>query len=93
MQLSYYSLSFVLTLGHVCSAASSWDLKHFKSLVSFGDSYTDRSRLLYFATHNETQPPVGWVEPDVCPSLRRNLKQKGEGGKKTERERERNDIN
>lgn len=37
----------------------------FKSLVQFGDSYTDMARLHYFVTHNGTAPPVGWEQPDV----------------------------
>ncbi|KAF2091996.1 carbohydrate esterase family 16 protein [Saccharata proteae CBS 121410] len=41
-----------------------WDLKKFKSLVAFGDSYTDEDRLTYFAEHNGSAPPVGWVEPE-----------------------------
>jgi hypothetical protein len=40
-----------------------WDLKNFTTLVTFGDSYTDSSRFLYFYTHNGTAPPAGWVNP------------------------------
>ncbi|KAK4499334.1 hypothetical protein PRZ48_009847 [Zasmidium cellare] len=40
-----------------------WGLKKFTSLVAFGDSYTDDSRLGYFGAHNGTAPPVGWVNP------------------------------
>lgn len=43
----------------------SWGLKKFTSLVAFGDSYTDDSRLGYFGEHNGTAPPVGWVDPVV----------------------------
>ncbi|KAK2756084.1 hypothetical protein FQN54_005491 [Arachnomyces sp. PD_36] len=41
-----------------------WDLKNFRSLVSFGDSLTDRARFTYIANNNGTEPPVGWIEPD-----------------------------
>ncbi|KAI9695705.1 MAG: hypothetical protein M1820_008468 [Bogoriella megaspora] len=40
-----------------------WDLKNFKALVVFGDSYSDDSRFNYFLDHNGTAPPPGWVEP------------------------------
>lgn len=45
--------------------SSSWNLARFKSLVTFGDSYTDESRYNYFATHNGSAPPPGWVDPPV----------------------------
>jgi len=44
-----------------------WNLKKFTSLVAFGDSYTDDSRLGYFGSNNGSAPPVGWVNPAVCP--------------------------
>jgi hypothetical protein len=47
------------------SPASSWSLDNFKSLVTFGDSYTDESRGNYFVSHGGSPPPVGWVEPVV----------------------------
>lgn len=45
--------------------AEHWSLKKFTSLVAFGDSYTDDSRLGYFGSHNGSAPPVGWVNPAV----------------------------
>lgn len=45
--------------------ASSLGLSKFTSLVTFGDSYTDDSRLNYFSLHNGDAPPVGWVDPAV----------------------------
>jgi phospholipase/lecithinase/hemolysin len=45
--------------------ASAWGLTRFKSLVTFGDSYTDESRLNYFSSHGGQPPPVGWVDPAV----------------------------
>lgn len=44
---------------------SPWDLKNFSSLVVFGDSYTDDSRLGYFINNNGSAPPTGWVDPVV----------------------------
>jgi hypothetical protein len=38
-----------------------WDLDGFRSLVTFGDSYTDESRAWYFNDHGGTAPPPGWV--------------------------------
>ncbi|CZT19571.1 related to GDSL lipase/acylhydrolase family protein [Ramularia collo-cygni] len=40
-----------------------WGLKKFTSWCSFGDSYTDDSRLSYFINNNGSAPPVGWVNP------------------------------
>ena len=42
-----------------------WDLQNFTSLIAFGDSYTDDSRLGYFIAHNGSAPPTGWVDPAV----------------------------
>lgn len=44
---------------------SKWNLQSFKTLVAFGDSYTDESRLNYFENHNGEAPPVGWIAPEV----------------------------
>ncbi|EME38434.1 carbohydrate esterase family 16 protein [Dothistroma septosporum NZE10] len=43
-------------------ASSCWDLKKLTTLVAFGDSYTDDSRLNYFSSHNGSAPPVGWTD-------------------------------
>ncbi|EMC93212.1 carbohydrate esterase family 16 protein [Baudoinia panamericana UAMH 10762] len=40
-----------------------WALANFTSLVAFGDSYTDDSRLGYFISHNGSAPPVGYNNP------------------------------
>lgn len=40
-----------------------WDLRKFTTLVSFGDSYTDDSRLSYISNNNGTLPPVGYANP------------------------------
>ncbi|KAK8167678.1 GDSL lipase/acylhydrolase family protein [Phyllosticta citrichinensis] len=42
---------------------TSWDLKNFKTLVSFGNSYTDEGRLRYLEEHDGQVPPVGWIGP------------------------------
>ncbi|WPB01764.1 uncharacterized protein RHO25_006396 [Cercospora beticola] len=42
---------------------SPWDLKKFTSLVTFGDSYTDDSRLSYLGQTNGSLPPVGYANP------------------------------
>lgn len=47
------------------SGSEQWSLKKFTSLVAFGDSYTDDSRLGYFINNNGSAPPVGWVNPAV----------------------------
>lgn len=54
-----------LVEGIAGSNARPWDLGSFETLVAFGDSYTDDSRLGYFGAHNGSQPPVGWVDPPV----------------------------
>ncbi|OJD18057.1 hypothetical protein AJ78_01887 [Emergomyces pasteurianus Ep9510] len=48
----------VLGIGH-----SAWKLEKMQSLVTFGNSYTDESRLLYFVEHQEA-PPIGWRAPE-----------------------------
>lgn len=49
-------------LGH---GAKDWNSKRFKNFIIFGDSYSDESRLNYFASHNGTLPPPGTVLPEV----------------------------
>lgn len=46
--------------------AQSWKEGKFKTLVTFGDSYTDENRLGYFNRNNGSAPPVGWDQPVVC---------------------------
>ncbi|PYH95491.1 GDSL lipase/acylhydrolase family protein [Aspergillus ellipticus CBS 707.79] len=43
--------------------AGRWGPTSFRNLVTFGDSYTDDTRINYFYNHNGSAPPVGWVEP------------------------------
>lgn len=40
--------------------SNGWHTQHFKTIVTFGDSYTDENRLGYFGSHNGSAPPVGW---------------------------------
>jgi len=42
-----------------------WSLTDFKSLVLFGDSFTDEGRLGYIISHNLTLPPIGYFPPEV----------------------------
>lgn len=42
-----------------------WDLKKLTSFVTFGNSYTDESRLGYFINNNGSAPPVGYIAPEV----------------------------
>ena len=59
-------LVFLTLSQHLVNAhpVQSWGSYEFKSLVSFGNSYTDESRLNYFTEHKDA-PPAGWKEPDV----------------------------
>ncbi|KEF56019.1 uncharacterized protein A1O9_07599 [Exophiala aquamarina CBS 119918] len=43
---------------------SVWSLSNFKSLITFGDSYTDESRLGWFINHNGTAPAAGTLLPE-----------------------------
>ncbi|KIW06129.1 uncharacterized protein PV09_03294 [Verruconis gallopava] len=47
----------------VVDSRKEWTKKSFRSLTTFGDSYTDESRLAYFASNRGTAPPQGWAEP------------------------------
>lgn len=63
-----HSIALILTSWVAATTAlpsRAWPLKSFKTLVTFGDSYTDESRLNYFASHNGSAPPVGWIDPIV----------------------------
>ena len=41
-----------------------WSATQFNSLITFGDSYTDENRLVYFALNNNTPPPPGTLLPE-----------------------------
>ena len=64
--------SSVFALGLVAANANAaprddkdWSVKNFKSIVTFGDSYTDENRLGYFINNQGKVPPVGWEQPIV----------------------------
>jgi len=42
-----------------------WKESKFKTLVTFGDSYTDENQLGYFIDHSGSAPPVAWDQPIV----------------------------
>jgi hypothetical protein len=41
-----------------------WSASRFRSLITFGDSYTDENRLLYFFLQGNTPPPPGTLLPE-----------------------------
>jgi hypothetical protein len=43
---------------------ASWSASRFRSLITFGDSYTDENRLLYFFLQKNTPPPPGTLLPE-----------------------------
>ncbi|KAE8393090.1 hypothetical protein BDV23DRAFT_180970 [Aspergillus alliaceus] len=65
--------AFQLLLGILAAAldialthrTQNWGPLEFKNLVTFGDSYTDDTRLSYFYAHNGSAPPVGWKQPET----------------------------
>ncbi|KAF4552899.1 GDSL-like Lipase/Acylhydrolase-like protein 2 [Elsinoe fawcettii] len=62
--LAGLTLSAQLAVGAtIGSDKRPWSKDRFQSLVAFGDSYTDDSRLGYFINNNGSAPPVGWVNP------------------------------
>lgn len=63
LQLLVASLSVSGAVAH--RPSKSWKERDFKTLVTFGDSYTDENRLGYFISHNGSAPPVGWDQPLV----------------------------
>ncbi|KAF2278818.1 uncharacterized protein EI97DRAFT_413696 [Westerdykella ornata] len=68
MRCSSSSIVLLLNLAFaLCDAERSrgWNLNNFKTLVTFGDSYTDENRLGYFINHNGSAPPVGWEQPGL----------------------------
>ncbi|KAK4496783.1 hypothetical protein PRZ48_012766 [Zasmidium cellare] len=42
---------------------SKWNVPNLKSVVFFGDSYTDNSRYAYFTSHGGNAPPIGYNNP------------------------------
>jgi hypothetical protein len=46
-------------------SGQAWEQCKIKTLVTFGDSYTDENRLSYIIQNNGSLPPVGWDQPVV----------------------------
>jgi hypothetical protein len=63
------TLICAVTCGIAAASADNWKSQQFKSLVTFGDSYTDESRLQYFEDNDGSPPPPTWVEPAVSSPL------------------------
>jgi phospholipase/lecithinase/hemolysin len=57
--------NLVIAVG-LAGRPSGWRDGTFKTLVTFGDSYTDENRLGYFINHNGSAPPVAWNQGVVC---------------------------
>jgi hypothetical protein len=53
------------TTDYATHATESWSIKNLKSVVTFGDSYTDESRISFFVNHSGAAPPTGWIGPLV----------------------------
>jgi hypothetical protein len=64
--------SLSLANGYVLSAKNSnaWSANEFKTVVFFGDSYTDEGRGPYFVMTGGKVPP-GWKEPEVSHNIAR----------------------
>ena len=50
---------------------AAWSFEQFENLVVFGDSYSDENQFKYFASHNDSAPPVGTILPEVRERCRR----------------------
>ncbi|KAL2430528.1 Acetylesterase [Exophiala dermatitidis] len=49
---------------HSSPSGTPWSASNFDSLITFGDSYTDESRLGWFINHNGSAPPAGTLLPE-----------------------------
>lgn len=54
----------VLTFSVPKRQSSVWNVANFKSLITFGDSYTDENRLSYILGNNGTLPAPGTYFPE-----------------------------
>lgn len=61
--LQLIAAAAVVSLVQAGHSAQAWKGRKFKTLVTFGDSYTDENRLGYFIQNNYTAPPAGWDQP------------------------------
>jgi hypothetical protein len=71
LRLLALNLSFATGLAE--QSNGTWTAGKFKTLVTFGDSYTDENRLGYFIQNKGAAPPVGWDQPVVCCEPKRHL--------------------
>ncbi|KAI9374599.1 hypothetical protein BJX61DRAFT_532241 [Aspergillus egyptiacus] len=53
----------LIQFGALAQPSHHWGPRPWKSLVTFGNSYTDEGRVEYFLNHNGDSPPVGWDQP------------------------------
>lgn len=60
----FISFSFASSLIPPPTTKSAWSVSNFNSLITFGDSYTDESRLGWFINHNGSAPPAGALLPE-----------------------------
>ncbi|KAG9779517.1 hypothetical protein KCU88_g4006, partial [Aureobasidium melanogenum] len=49
---------------HSSPSGTPWSASNFDSLITFGDSYTDESRLGWFINHNGSAPAAGTLLPE-----------------------------
>lgn len=59
-------VNLAIAVGHAGRASQGWKDGKIKTIVTFGDSYTDENRLGYFISNNGSAPPAGWEQPVVC---------------------------
>jgi phospholipase/lecithinase/hemolysin len=64
LTLSSTALLLLLVKTSHCQSGG-WDLTKFSTLIAFGDSYSDDSRLHYFKNNGGRAPPAGWDNPVV----------------------------
>lgn len=57
--------NLVIAGGLADRPSQGWRDGKFKTLVTFGDSFTDESRLGYFINNKGSAPPVAWQQPVV----------------------------
>jgi hypothetical protein len=57
--LRFLVANLAITIGFADKSPKQWKDGRFKTIVTFGDSYTDENRLGYFINNNGSAPPVG----------------------------------
>ncbi|KAF2850478.1 carbohydrate esterase family 16 protein [Plenodomus tracheiphilus IPT5] len=61
--LKFLVANLAFAVGDAGRASHAWKEGKFKTLVTFGDSYTDENRLGYFINNKGSAPPVAWEQP------------------------------